>query len=113
MRTASAKSFANEKYMSLGSGSRYNRCLVDAAFKEGKITLLDVFLYGSHLDQSSSTDYSVYGFEENHLYATVRPDAETVMASYNKVFDLFKFKGLKESYFSFSNTNQDSELDET
>lgn len=105
MHTHSSSRFTNGGYLAMGSGSQYNRSLIDAAFKEKKITLLDLFLYGSHLDPGCSTDYSVYGFHENHLYTTVRPDEEMVSAAYNKVLDLFKFKGLKRSYTLFSDAD--------
>ena len=65
-------------------------------YKEGKISLLELFLYGAHMNDYCSTDYSVYSLNHNHLYTTVRPRAKEVKTVIDKIHRLLSFKGLKE-----------------
>lgn len=63
-----------------------------------QITLLELFLYGAHMSDQCSTDYSVYSLEHNHLYGSIRPTEEEVKAAVEKVHKLLEFKGLKKHY---------------
>lgn len=94
--TTSADEFAKGAYVAMGSGSEHR--LLEEVYKKKEITLLDAFFYGSHLDRASTTDYSVYGLEEAHFFATVRPTEADVRESYNKVRGLFEFNKLKKRY---------------
>jgi hypothetical protein len=76
--------------------------MVDVHIKElysaKEITLLELFLYGAHMNDHCSTDYSVYSLEHNHLYGSIRPGEEEVKAAVDKVHKLLEFKGLKKHY---------------
>jgi hypothetical protein len=76
--------------------------MVDVYIKElymaKEITLLELFLYGAHMNDHCSTDYSVYSLEHNHLYGSIRPSEEEVKAAVDKIHKLLEFKGLKKHY---------------
>lgn len=95
---AAAGSFKNRILLSDGGGAHYSH-LLNPLYEDGKITLLDAFFFGAHFSDSCTTDYSVYGVEENHLFTTVQPSAETVKESIDKVLGLLAFTELKKSYF--------------
>lgn len=92
-----AKFFEDKHFKAAGSGGFMHKVL-EPLYKQGAITLLEAFLYGSHLDPHSSMRYSVFGLKENRLFTTVIPTPEEQQAAVEKVHALLAFKEPKRTY---------------
>ena len=89
---------SNGKPALIQSGSGMVDVHIKELYSAKEITLLELFLYGAHMNDHCSTDYSVYSLEHNHLYGSIRPGEEEVKAAVDKVHKLLEFKGLKKHY---------------
>lgn len=96
--TFTKKHFDDRHYETIGTGGFMTKVLAPF-YKRGEITLLEAFLYGSHMDPHSSMDYSVFGLKENQLFTTVSPTVEEQKAAVEKVHALLAFKRPKRHYF--------------
>lgn len=74
---------------SVGSGSSYWGKIASSIVKP--VSMLDVFLFSTHLDPYSVESYSVYSLEEDHLYTHVNPSGEEVEAAIKRIQDATVF----------------------
>ena len=87
----------DKMYKSIGSGAFTNK-LLEPLYKQGKITILDAFIYGSYMDPHSSVNYSVFGLKENMLYTSINPSEEEQKTVVEKVHSLLAFSSAKRHY---------------
>ena len=69
----------------LGIGSGWHRFVHSSVYMVATPTVLDAFLFGAYLDDGSSTDYDVFGREENALISRNVPSEEEVKTTMARV----------------------------